>query len=202
MKTEVDESADAFAGEIAAFFKCKLAIVLVAGLLSVSTLVIPPSVFSCGLEPMVQGGLGGGYPGALKVAVAVADAREGGLLPSAKLKVPNKIRFQLIMRDVVTLQARLERIQKHSADAGSNDFSLMLAGPSFWAHYHLKPGGVLARYHADGPLENEVVVITHQVVLSALLRGTISISQATDLGLLKFTGANTAPIQEALELSL
>ena len=202
MKTEVDESADEFIDGISAFFKCKLTTVLMAGLLSMSTLVNPPSVFSCGLEPLVQGSLGGGYPGALKVAVAVADAREGGLLPSAKLKVPNKIRFQQIMRDVVALQARLERIKKHSADAGSNDFSLMLAGPGFWAHYHMKPGAVLARYHADGPLKNEVVVITHQVVLSALLRGTISISQATDLGLLKFAGANTAPIKEALELGL
>ena len=145
---------------------------------------------------------GGGYPGAMRVAVAVADARKRGLLPSANLEVSNKVRFQQIMRDVVKLQARLDRIRNHIADAGSNDFSLLLAGPGFWAHYHLKPGGVLARYHANGPLRNEVVVITHQAVLSALLRGTISITQATDLGLLEFSGANPTPVKVALESSL
>ena len=201
MKTRAEVSADGFVEKVSAFFKYRFAIVFMAGLLSVSTVAAPPSGFSCGLEPMVQGSLGGGYPGALKVAVAVADARKGGLLPSAKLKVPNKVRFQQIMRDVVTLQTRLERIKNHSVDAGSKDFSLMLAGPGFWAHYHLNPGGVLARYHADGPLDDEVVVITHQVVLSALLRGTITVSRATELGLLEFSGDNTVLIQEALELS-
>ncbi len=203
MKTKAKVSVDSFVEKVSAFFKSRFNIVLVAYLLSASTMVFSPSAFSCGLEPMFhQGSLGGGYPGAMRVAVAVADAREGGLLPSANLEVPNKVRFQQIMRDVVKLQARLDRIRNHIADAGSNNFSLLLAGPSFWAHYHLKPGGVLARYHANGPLRNEVVVITHQAVLSALLSGTISITQATDLGLLEFSGANPTPVKVALESSL
>ena len=63
-------------------------------------------------------------------------------------------------------------------------------------------GGVLANYHTDEPLAGKVVVLTHATALRAMLAGSLSIERATELGLIAYSGVDTAPIKRALEISL
>ena len=61
----------------------------------------------------------------------------------------------------------------------------------------MSQGNVLARYHVDGPLEGKVVVLTHQFVLEALLRGSLTAEAALDRGLLAFSGNGADSVRRA-----
>lgn len=158
------------------------------------------SVQACGLEPAYKGGLTVSYPGALDVAVAVADSRRLGLLPPADSDgVANEVLLQQMLMDLRQLTLRLDagftRIDKDSA----TPFSLLLVGPGLWSHYHPAPDGIRAEYHVNGPLDAQVVVMTHHSVLHALLTGKLTTEQATRLGLLAFSGQQADAVRKSLE---
>ena len=81
--------------------------------------------------------------------------------------------------------------------AAWRSFSLVLVGPGLWSHYHAIPGGVVGEFHTDGPVAGQVVVLTHYAVLRMLLRGDLSVEQATGLGLIAFSGSDTGPVRKA-----
>lgn len=171
----------------------------------IATMVSSVSVpaYSCGLEPSVKGGFTVSYTGSLDVAIAVADARNDGLLPQANLNpIPNMIRKQQILADLQQLRTRLDKGRDEIADNLNTPFSLVLVGPGLWSHFYMTSGGVLANYHTDGPLAGKVVVLTHPTALRAMLDGKLSIEQATRLGLITYSGTDTTAIQRTFETSL
>ena len=85
------------------------------------------------------------------------------------------------------------------ATGSAEPFSLVLVGPGLWSHYHGTPGGVVGEYHTDGPVAGQVVVLTHYAVLRMLLRGDLSVEQASDLGLIAFAGSDIGPVRNAFE---
>jgi hypothetical protein len=164
---------------------------------------VSPPAHTCGLEPGINGGITISYPGAIAVAVAVASARSGGLLPPASSEaITNQVRLQNMLADLRRLQVRLNAAHDEISDDDAAGFSLVLVGPGLWSHYSMTAGGVLARYHIDGPLAGKTVVLTHATALRAMLAGSLSIEQATELGLIAYSGVDTAPIQRTLEMSL
>ena len=139
------------------------------------------------------------YPGALAVAVAVADSRRSGLLPPAEPDaVSDEVLLRQMLADLRRLQSRLSA-RRVGSKGSAEVFSLVLVGPGLWSHFHMTPSGVLASYHVDGPLDDRVVVLTHHVVLQALLEGKLTTEQATRLGLLAFSGDQASSVRKALE---
>ena len=170
--------------------------VVMALLLAIAPGVLPP-VQACGLEPTYKGGFTVSYPGALAVAVAVADSRRSGLLPPAEPDtVSNEALLQQMLADLRHLESRLNAGPVRD---GMAPFSVVLVGPGLWSHYHPSAGGIQAEYHTDGPLTGHVVVLTHHAVLRALLNGNLSTARAVELGLIAYSGSDTAPIQSAFE---
>ena len=158
-----------------------------------------PQVHACGLEPSLKGGFTISYPGSLDVAVAVANARREGLLPPPETEVvANEVRLQQMLSDLRRLQARLNGSGAVASGVGTAPFSLVLVGPGLWSHYFLTQGGVLARYHISGPL-SDTVVLTHHSVLRALLNGELGTDQATELGLIAYSGSDAEPVRSAFE---
>lgn len=158
---------------------------------------------SCGLEPSINGGITISYPGSIDVAVAVASARSKGLLPAASTRaIPNEIRLQQMLTDLRHLQTRLNKARDQIPNDSAAPFSLVLVGPGLWSHFHMTAGGVLANYHTSGPLTGKAVVLTHATTLRAMLGGNLSIEQATELGLIAYSGVDTSPVQRAFEFSL
>ena len=158
---------------------------------------------ACGLEPGFNGGITISYPGSIDVAVAVANARSDGLLPPVSSEaITNEGRRQQILADLRLLQTRLNAVRGEITDAGAATFSLVLVGPGLWSHYRVTPGGVLANYHTDGPLAGKAVVLTHATALRAILAGKLSIEHANELGLIAYSGVDTAPIKRTFEISL
>ncbi len=163
----------------------------------------PAPVHACGLEPGINGGITISYPGAIEVAVAVAGARSDGLLPPARSEtLSNEARLQQLLADLRRLHTRLNKARKVTPDANASTFSLVLVGPGLWSHFHMSAGGVLANYHTDGPLDGKAVVLTHSAALRAMLAGNLSIERATELGLIAYSGVDTAPIQQTFEKTL
>lgn len=171
-----------------------------AAIVSISNALIP--VHACGLEPGINGGITISYPGAIDVAVAVASARNNGLLPPPGSEtITNEARLQNMLADLRRLQVRFNGARGTIPDGSSSTFSLVLVGPGLWSHYRMTAGGVLARYHTEGPVAGKAVVLTHATALHALLAGNLSIEQATELGLIAYSGRDTAPIKRAFEIS-
>ena len=172
-----------------------------AAIVGISNASIP--VHACGLEPGFNGGITISYPGSIDVAVAVANARSEGLLPPASSEaITNQVRLQNMLADLRRLQVRLNKARNEIPDAGVATFSLVLVGPGLWSHYRMTAGGVLANYHTDGPIAGKSVVLTHAAALRAMLAGSLSIERASELGLLAYSGINTASIKHTFEMSL
>lgn len=158
---------------------------------------------SCGLEPTVNGGFSVSYPGSLDVAVAVAKARREGLLPEvdqSSRAIPNAIRLQEMLTDLKRLQSRLSDGRAVISVNRSVPFSLVLVGPGLWSQFHVTADGVRADYHTDGPVAGKVVVLTHHLALRAMLSGNLSIEQATEFGLIRYSGGDIASIQKTFEI--
>jgi hypothetical protein len=66
----------------------------------------------------------------------------------------------------------------------------------------LTPGGVLANYHTEGPLDGQSVVITHHTALRAILSGNLSVDEATERGLIAFSGNNASMVSEAFQIGV
>ena len=172
---------------------------------AIATIVLsysPPS-HSCGLEPSVNGGFTISYPGSLEVAIAVADARNNGLLPQANSNgLPDMIRLQQMVADLQQLQTLLDKGRSEISTDFDTPFSLVLIGPGLWSHFHITADSVTANFHTNGPLTEKVVVLTHPTALRAMLDGKLSIEQATRLGLIAYSGTDTAAVQRTFEASL
>ncbi len=157
-------------------------------------------VGACALEGLVTGGFTVSHPRALDVAIAVAKARREGLLSSAApTSLSDDARLRLMITDMRRLQLRLDRARSALVKGSGPSFSVVLVGPGLWSHFHQSSGGLLARYHAEGPLADRVVVITHHAVLEALLRGELSAEAAAARGLIAFAGDDANPVQQMFE---
>lgn len=164
-------------------------------------IVLSPRTDACGLDPSVQGGYLVSHPGSLGVAVAVAEARREGLLTTeVSGNLPNDVRLERMLADLGRLESQLVRGQVGGSNQTSAHFFLMLIGPALWSEYQVSPSGVQARYHTPGPETGQAIVLTHHVVLEALLQGSLSVAQATDLGLISFSGTETEPVQHLFEI--
>lgn len=160
-------------------------------------------VHACGLEPTIKGGFQVSHPRALEVALAVATARRAGVLPPARAgSASNELLLERMVADLGRLRSRLEAGRAEVAGQDPPPFSLVLVGPGLWSHFRLTSTGVAASYHTAGPLEGGVVVLTHHAVLRALLRGALSPDRAEELGLIAFSGADSAPVQRVFEVGL
>ncbi len=165
-------------------------------------LCLSASAHACGLEPTFEKGLAISYPGALEVAVAVAEARRLGLLPQASRTVSsNEARLHQMLADLRRLQSRLESDGAGVAGDVSASFSIVLVGPGLWSRYYLTSNGAIAQYHTPGPRAGEVVVMMHHSVLEALLEGSLTTGVAAERGLIAFAGDHPAPIRQVFETS-
>jgi hypothetical protein len=149
------------------------------------------TVRACGLEPAINDGFTVSHPRSIDVAVAVANARRAGKLPAATAdSVANDERLRALIGGLQRLQARLNAGSRSGNADSAGPFSVVLVGPGLWSHFHSTPDAVFARYHVDGPMADQAVVVTHAAVLKALLLGNLSFEQAVADDLVVFSGGD------------
>ncbi len=158
--------------------------------LLVVALSLPPggTAGACGFHGTLANGLGVPYPGAMSVAISIAEARRDGLLPARTIQSRSAFAYQAALARLGTLQSRL------AASPEESDFSLLFVTTDLWTHYRV--GGVLP--HAQGPIPGRPVVMTDDAVLDAVLEGTLGVGEAFDRGLIAVTGDGGAEVAARL----
>jgi hypothetical protein len=137
------------------------------------------------------------YPDALHVRTAVWMAQASGLLPRREqlpdvdpLSVTFRFHQSIRLRDA---QARMGEIRNRidAAVAGQPmpAFAVVLIGPMLWTRFESTAGSVNVVSHATGPVGDDVVIVTDESVVAALIEGRITAPEARAQGLVKTYGA-------------
>ncbi len=131
------------------------------------------------------------YPKALYVTSAVWQAQLDGVLPRSVTAVESKS-FVAGRAKYDTAAAQLSSLRdKLSAahdDRSAVAFSLVLLGPVLWTRFVPEGAGLTMTPHVSGPTNGDVVVVTDEPVIRALVDGQLTSQAARELGLIRFYG--------------
>lgn len=144
---------------------------------------------ACGFEDprsVSLGVLNWAYPEALRVRTAVWQAEDAGLLPPRDgPAATGPFAFYRAARTMEKLGALLDRLP----DAGAGlDISVVLIPAVMWTRYSTRSGGMDVETHVSGPEKGDIVVVTDEKVVRALLAGKFDLDQAVKRELMRFYG--------------
>ena len=148
---------------------------------------------ACGFEDpnsasMARGALNLAYPHALYVTSAVWRAQMEGVIDRNELSAPAKALggYQKVARLLGTIR---DLLAAPLDGRGAPAFSMVLIGPMLWTHYEPADDGLKMTVHTDAPSNGDVIIVTDEPVIAALIEGRITPRSAEDLGLIRFYGA-------------
>jgi hypothetical protein len=153
------------------------------------------TAFPCGYEDPTsvsgqRGVLNLAYPKALYVMTAVWQAQQEGLIGREHAPVGSKA--ALLGAGYRAAVARLGRLRERLSDAAGGGnipaFSIVLLGPMLWSRYEYSVAGLAMKAHSGGPSEGDVVIVTDEPVIAALVEGRMTASMAREHGLMRFYG--------------
>ena len=68
---------------------------------------------------------------------------------------------------------------------------MLLLGPMLWSRYEADGNDIRLDVHVDGPVQDDVVIVTEAAVIDALVHGRLSGRHAIELGVIKVYGNAT-----------
>lgn len=152
--------------------------------------VAPPSAIACGYEnpnDLALGLLNWVFPKALHVRTAVSQAEQAGILPPRPENPTKKdlfgSGFRLAAESMKGLGARM-----NAADAKGPSFSVVLIPAVMWTTYTPTEAGYSVQVHADRPARDDIVIVTDEKVVRALVAGSFDAAAAESHGLVRFYG--------------
>lgn len=156
------------------------------------------SALACGYHDpssVALGMLNLAYPESLHVRTAVWTAQlDGTIARSEPLTVggaspDDPFRRMLRLREALSRLDVLRGMIEAAADgAPSPAFSVVLIGPLLWSRFEAQHGALALSAHTAGPASDDVVVVTDDSVVAALVEGRISPPQARRHGLVRMYG--------------
>jgi hypothetical protein len=153
------------------------------------------TVHACGYDDpksIQLGTLNWAYPDALYVHSAVADAEAVGLIPPEPAADDGLSPLQHATAMMKEFGAKLfdERLADRHAT-----IAVVLIPQVMWTRFTIDPAGISMQEHVDGPSEHDLVIVTEEKVIHALLDEKLGADMAENKGLIRFYGA-TAEIAE------
>jgi hypothetical protein len=167
------------------------AMILAAGVVASSTVALP-----CGFEDpnsvsTARGFLNWMYPNALYVGTAVWSAQRQGSI--ARDDRPEALKKLLGYHSAVeSLDSFRNRLAAGLDGGMAPAFSMVLFEPMLWTHFEPAGSVVNMKPHVDGPSQGDVIVVTDEPVILALIDGRIAPRTARELGLMRFYGSAEA----------
>lgn len=162
-----------------------------------ATAMQPAALLACGYDnpqSIALGSLNWIYPDALHVRTAVSQAEASGLLDA------NKAGAQSGAFAFFRATAAMKSFGTNLADPrlakASIAVSVVLIPQALWTRFEIHSDGVIVQGHAEGPLESDVVIVTEEAVIRAIVDETLPPDVAEDRGLLRFYG-DLGQIQQA-----
>ncbi|WP_419695418.1 hypothetical protein ACN2CC_02115 [Mesorhizobium muleiense] len=162
---------------------------MAAALLAIAA--APPSAAACGYEnpsDLALGMLNWVFPKALYVRTAVWQAEQTGILPPRPAQPAKDIFGNAFRRAAMSMTGLGERMSAAAPDAKGPSFSVVLIPAVMWTTYTPAAGGYSVRAHADGPAKGDVVIVTDEKVVRALVGGLLDAAAAENHGLVRFYG--------------
>lgn len=149
----------------------------------------PAALYACGYDnpqSIALGSLNWIYPDALYVHTAVSQAEIAGLLPPGdQLARSGLFAFHRATATMKSFGASLADPRLTESD---RVVSVVLIPQVLWTRFEIGPGGVAVKSHVEGPEEGDLVVVTEEKVIRALLDGKLDGATAEEKGLLRFYG--------------
>ncbi|MCO5066502.1 MAG: hypothetical protein M9924_19150 [Rhizobiaceae bacterium] len=149
----------------------------------------PVDLLACGYDnpqSIALGSLNWVYPDALYVHTAVSQAEAAGLLPSDGLGA-QRGPFAFY-RATATMKSFGTNLADARLAEGGVAISVVLIPQAMWTRYEIGPNGVNVHGHAEGPLEDDLVIVTEETVVRALVDGKLDPMTAENKGLLRIYG--------------
>lgn len=147
------------------------------------------ALYACGYDnpqSIALGSLNWIYPDALYVRTAVLQAERTGLLP------PGNPGAQSGPFAFHRATSAMKSFGAHLADPRlaetSTAISVVLIPQVMWTRFEVGPEGVTVQGHAEGPLDGDVVIVTEEKVVRALVDQKLNSATAEENGLLRFYG--------------
>ena len=172
-----------------------------------ATLLAPAfqPALACGFEDpssasVQRGLLNLAFPKALHVTTAVWQAQLSGSVPKVRLdpQGAGSLGFRIA---AMHLRRFGQQVDVAAGDRAVPAFTVVIVGPMLWANYARGPDRVEAILHAKGPVPGDVVLVTDEVVIMALLDGSLGPREAWNLGLIRSYGdpADIALLEDILD---
>lgn len=157
-------------------------------LLLTSGMAPPPSI-ACGFDGILGDGFSAEHPRSIAVALAISDAVAAGIVDKAAVApiVPGSSGYWRAVGRIGTFHRLLAAAR--SGDAGAPAISLLFIDSKLWARITPGPQGYALQVHAPGAHPGDVVIVTSEAILAAVLDGTMAAQRALDLGLIAIDGA-------------
>ena len=174
---------------------CKFAKLGVAALIALSG-VLPSRVSACSFDGVLAGGFTAVYPGSLSVAAAISNARDNKLIPTVNAE-PSQQQLHRVFADMNSFRIFLSR-RAGDVRQLKNNFSVVLISSGFWSAFHVENGDVLARFHLNGPMSGQPVIMTDASVVKLLVAGEMTVADALRLGVLSIANDKDRGVEEFL----
>ena len=163
--------------------------------------VEPLAIQACGYdnpESIALGSLNWAYPNALYVRTAVSEAESSGLLPSSDPGARTGI--FAFHRAIAAMKAFGAKLSAPSLQDTGTAISVVLVPQVLWTRFTFGPAGATMQSHAEGPDEHDLVIVTEEKVVRALLDGRLDAIAAEERGLLRYYGepADTSRLRDVL----
>lgn len=144
--------------------------------------MLPGAAIGCAYHPVGVGSFSASHSASLPVALAVLDAVSSGRLPRlAEAPAPLALlRANGAMRNLSELLA--------PKAMGMPPVALVLVEAGLWGRITSESGTTQLQTHVDGPLDGDVIVVTGEAALRALLDGSINWDSAVANGLIVVDG--------------
>lgn len=156
-------------------------------LLLASGVAVPPS-FACGFDGLLGDGFSAEHPKSIAVAFAISDAVAAGIVDKTAMAPidPGSRGYWRAVGHISSLQ----RLLSATGDTGAQppSISLLFIDSKLWSRFSPGPNGYELQVHTSGASEDDIVIVTSETVLAAVLDGTLQARKALDLGLIAIDG--------------
>ena len=141
---------------------------------------------ACGYHGLIGDSFSALYPGSIDVAIALRSALDRNQLKAAPAVPP----LLGLTRSTRWLEDFGRWAGQHSVTAP--DFAVLLVEPGLWTRYRKQGSGFAMESHVATPENGDVVLITGEPALQALVERRLSLAEALKAGVVRFEGAPEA----------
>ncbi len=138
---------------------------------------------ACGYHGLIGDSFSASYPGSIDVAIALRSALDRNQLKAATTVPP----LLGLTRSTRWLENFGRWAGQHAATAP--DFAVLLVEPGLWTRYRKQGSGLAMEPHVATPAMGDIVLITGEPALQALVERRLTLADAIRTGVVRFEGA-------------